>query len=186
MFAFADSSLTALTGQWDRHQSCKYTLEATFVIISQNFLIAHHKCFGRVTIARHNIKLVLWRAIAARVAFYSWPGLMTVAQAAENHGDEWGLTWYFLWEICTSISTWMHSQDSLAAAAEIPSLQASAYEKQGRATITRLVTNFMLQTCEKLHATTRLVDGWCATFQTSVAWNSWRDVWLLHALVYSF
>ena len=59
------SSPTLLPGQWDCHQSCKYTLGATFVIISQNFLIA-----------RHNIKHVLWCAIEARVAFYSRPGLM--------------------------------------------------------------------------------------------------------------
>ena len=31
------SSLTPLPGQWDHRQSCKYTLGATFVIISQNF-----------------------------------------------------------------------------------------------------------------------------------------------------
>ena len=69
------SSLTLLPGQWDRRQSCKYTLGATFVIISQNFLIARHKSFGCATIARHNIKHVLRHAIAARVAYYSRPGL---------------------------------------------------------------------------------------------------------------
>ena len=32
---------------------------------------------------------------------------MAAAQAAENHGDEWDLTWYFLWGIYTSIwKTW--------------------------------------------------------------------------------
>ena len=65
------SSLTPLPGQWDPCQSCKYTSGATFVIISQNFLITRHNSFGRATIARHNIKHILWRAIAARVAFYS-------------------------------------------------------------------------------------------------------------------
>ena len=69
------SSLTPLRAQWDRHQSCKYTLGATFVIISQTFLIARHKPFRRATIARHSLKHVLWRAIAARVAFYSRAGL---------------------------------------------------------------------------------------------------------------
>ena len=69
------SSLTPLPGQWDRRQSCKYTLGATFVIISQKFLIALHKSFARATIAHHNKKQVLWRAIAVRVAFYSRPGL---------------------------------------------------------------------------------------------------------------
>ena len=69
------SSLTPLPGQWDCHQSCKYTVATTFVIISQNFLIAHHKSFGHVTITHHNTKHVLWHLIVARVAFYSWPGL---------------------------------------------------------------------------------------------------------------
>ena len=40
---------------------------------------------------------------------------MAAAQAAENHGDEWGLTWYLRWGIYTSIPTWTHSQNSLAA-----------------------------------------------------------------------
>ena len=31
---------------------------------------------------------------------------MATAQAAENHGDEWGLTWYFRWGIYTSVPTW--------------------------------------------------------------------------------
>ena len=52
---------------------------------------------------------------------------MAAAQAAENHGDEWGLTWYFLWGIYTSIPTWTHSQNSLAAA-EAPSLKISSHE----------------------------------------------------------
>ena len=69
------SSLTLLPGHWDRYQSCKCTLGATFVIISQHFLITRHKSFGRATIARCNVKHVLWLAIAARVAFYSRPDL---------------------------------------------------------------------------------------------------------------
>ena len=75
-FLTARSLLTLLPGQWDRRQSCKYTLGTTFIIIYQNFLIACHKSFGHATIARHNIKHVLWRAIATRVAFYSRPGLL--------------------------------------------------------------------------------------------------------------
>ena len=69
------SSLTLLPGQRDCCQSCKYTLGATFVIISQNFLIARHKSFGCGTIACHNIKHVLWHGIATGVAFYSQSGL---------------------------------------------------------------------------------------------------------------
>ena len=40
---------------------------------------------------------------------------MAVAQAAENHGDEWGLTWYLQWEIYTSTPTCTHSKNLLAA-----------------------------------------------------------------------
>ena len=41
---------------------------------------------------------------------------MAAAKAAENHGDEWGLTWYFQWGIYTSIPNWTHSENSLATA----------------------------------------------------------------------
>ena len=51
-----------------------------------------------------------------------FPWTMAAAQAAENHGDEWGLTWYFLWGIYTSIGTWTHWKNSIAAA-EAPSLK---------------------------------------------------------------
>ena len=40
------SSLTPLPDQWDRCQSSKYTLGATFVIISQNFLIERLNLLG--------------------------------------------------------------------------------------------------------------------------------------------
>ena len=49
---------------------------------------------------------------------------MAAPQAAENHGGEWGLTWYFRWGIYASIPTWTHSQNSQAAA-EAPSLKIS-------------------------------------------------------------
>ena len=51
---------------------------------------------------------------------------MAAAQAAENHGDEWGLTWHFRWAIYPSIPTWTHSQDSQAAA-EALSLKISSH-----------------------------------------------------------
>ena len=59
-------------------------------------------------------RLFLWSAAAA--------------QAAKNHGEEWGLTWYFRWEIYTPIPTWTHSQKSLAAA-EAPNLNISSHGK---------------------------------------------------------
>ena len=49
---------------------------------------------------------------------------MAATQGAENHGDEWGLTWYFLWGIYTSIPTW--TQNSLKTA-EAPSLNISSH-----------------------------------------------------------
>ena len=44
------------------------------------------------------------------------PWNMATAQAAENYGDERGLTWYLRWGIYTSIPTWTNSQNLLAAA----------------------------------------------------------------------
>ena len=41
---------------------------------------------------------------------------MTAVQAAENHGDELGLTWYLRWGMYASISTWTHLLSSLVAA----------------------------------------------------------------------
>ena len=59
-----------------------------------------------------------------RKKWFLWT--MAAAQAAENHGDEWGLTWYFRWGIYTSIPTWTHSQNS-PAAAEALSLKISSH-----------------------------------------------------------
>ena len=47
---------------------------------------------------------------------------MAATQAAENHGDEWGLTWNLQWGVYTSISTWNLSQNSVPAV-EAPSLK---------------------------------------------------------------
>ena len=58
-----------------------------------------------------------------RKKWFLWT--MAAAKAAENHGDEWGLTWYFLWWIYTSMQTWIHPQNSLAA--EAPSLKISSH-----------------------------------------------------------
>ena len=51
---------------------------------------------------------------------------MAAEQAAENDGDEWGLTWQFWRGISTSIPTCTHSQNSLAAA-EALSLKISSH-----------------------------------------------------------
>ena len=44
---------------------------------------------------------------------------MAAAKAPENHGDDWGLTWYFPWGIYKWIPTWTHSQNSLVVAAAL-------------------------------------------------------------------
>ena len=51
---------------------------------------------------------------------------ITAAQAAENYGDEWDVTLYLWWGIYTSVPTWTHSQNSLAAA-EAWSLKISCH-----------------------------------------------------------
>ena len=60
-----------------------------------------------------------------RKKWFLWT--MAAAQAAENHGDQWGLTWYFRWGIYTLIPTWTHSQNSLAAV-EAQSLKISSHQ----------------------------------------------------------
>ena len=52
--------------------------------------------------------------------------IMAAAKAAENHGDERGLTWYFRWGKYTLIPTWTHSQYSLAST-EALSLKLSSH-----------------------------------------------------------
>ena len=49
---------------------------------------------------------------------------MALVQAAENHGNEWGMTWYWWWEIYTSTT---NSQNSVAAAAIAPTLKISSH-----------------------------------------------------------
>ena len=48
-----------------------------------------------------------------RKKWFLWA--LAAAQVPENHGDEWGLTWYLRSGIYTSIPTWIHLQNSLAA-----------------------------------------------------------------------
>ena len=51
---------------------------------------------------------------------------MATGQAAENHGDEWGMTWYLRWGIYTSTPDRTQSQNSLAPA-EALSLKTSSH-----------------------------------------------------------
>ena len=69
----------------------------------------------------HSEDLFCWYK---RKKWFLWT--MAAAQASENHEDEWSLTWYLRWGIYTSIPTWTHSQNSLAAA-EALSLKISSH-----------------------------------------------------------
>ena len=61
---------------------------------------------------------------------------MAAAQVAENHQDEWRLTWYWWRRIYASILTWNYSQN-LPAAAEALRLKISSY-------ISEITTNTIL------------------------------------------
>ena len=50
-----------------------------------------------------------------------YPWIMAAAQASENHGDEWGLTWYFVRDVFIKSFLNPHLKNLLAAA-EAPSL----------------------------------------------------------------
>ena len=51
---------------------------------------------------------------------------MVAVEAAENHGDDSGVTWYLRWGIYTSISTWTHPRNSVAAE-KVPSLKTFSH-----------------------------------------------------------
>ena len=50
---------------------------------------------------------------------------MAGAEAQENYGDEWGLTWYLQWAIYPSIPTW--TSQNLLVTAEALSLKISSH-----------------------------------------------------------
>ena len=60
---------------------------------------------------------------------------MAAAKAAENHGDEWGLTWFLRQGINISIPTWIRQQNSLVAeeplSLKIFSLGNLSYDHKG-------------------------------------------------------
>ena len=99
--------------------------------------------------------ILLWKM----TKWFLWA--MAAAQAAENQGDEWGLTWYFLWGTYTSIPTWTHSQTSLAAA-EAPSLRS-----------TNLPWNISQMIMKTTPISTRTVISY-AMKQGILLWISWK------------
>ena len=74
---------------------------------------------------------------------------MATGQAGKNHWDKWDLTLYLQWRIYTSIPTWTHSQNSLAA--EALSLKISSNGKTSQMTMKtisvsmRIVLNYAMK-----------------------------------------
>ena len=96
----------------------------SFVLLTNSSLAASRTCLQRL-LASLNFTLD-----SKEFCWYKWKKwflfTMAAAQAAENHGNEWGLTWYLWWERYTSTLTWTHSQNSLPAA-ETLSLKISSH-----------------------------------------------------------
>ena len=82
----------------------------SFVLVAYASLAAS-RTFLKQLLACLNLWFIL---LVQRKKWFLWT--MTAAQAAENDGDDWGLTWYLWWDIHKSTPTWTHSQNSLAAA----------------------------------------------------------------------
>ena len=84
-----------------------------------------------------------------RKTWFLWA--MGATQAVENHGDEWGLTWYLRWGIHTSIPTWTHSQNSRATV-EARSLKLFSHETSlDHFRVTNSMDKFLLIFHFKLH-----------------------------------
>ena len=92
----------------------------TFVLLAYASFAASRTFFQQL-LAGLNFRIRFFLLLQTK-KWFLWT--MATAQAAENHGDEWGLTWYFLWGIYTSIPTW--TQNSLKAA-EAASLNISSH-----------------------------------------------------------
>ena len=111
---------------------CQKSQEPSFWEIMDSFvLLAYASLAASRTLLHHLLACLNFTLQSEDLSFwYKWKKwflwTMVAAQAVENHGDEWGLTWYFLCGIHTSIPTWTHSQNSLAAA-EAPSLKISSH-----------------------------------------------------------
>ena len=76
--------------------------------------------------------LLAYASLAASRTILQWLlaclNFMAAAQAAENRGHEWELTWFFWWGIYTSIPKRTHSQSSRAVG-EALSLRISSQGK---------------------------------------------------------
>ena len=100
---------------------------------------------------------------------------MAAAQVAENHEDEWGLTWYFLWGRYTSIPTCTHWQNSLAEA-EAPSLKISSHGSsqmitKTTPTSTRIVISYAMKRGIPLWIWWKINSNW----DNMIRISQWRE-----------
>ena len=86
-----------------------WELMDSFILFAYASLVASRTLLQRL-LACLNFTLELedLSFLHKRKKWFLWT--MAAAQAAENYGDEWGLTWCFQSGIYTSIPTWTHSQ----------------------------------------------------------------------------
>ena len=109
---------TLLTIRLKSQEPCFWEVIDSFV------LLAYAGLAGSRTLLQWLLACLKFILESENLSFwYKWKKwflwTMAAAQAAENHGDAWCLTCYFLSEIYTSIPTWTQSPNSVAAEAPI-------------------------------------------------------------------
>ena len=98
---------------------------------------------------------------------------MAAVQAAETHGDEWGLTPYFLWGIYTWIPTWTHSQNWLAAAEDIlPWKNISQMITKTISISTRIVISYAMKRGIPLWIWWKVSENWD---NNMIRTSQWRE-----------
>ena len=85
-------------------------------VMGSRVLLAHASLAASKTLLQQLLACLIFTLESEDLSFwYKWKKLflwiMAAAQAVENHGDVWCLTWCFLWGIYTSVPTWTHSQN---------------------------------------------------------------------------
>ena len=92
-----------------------------FVRFKNPFVTINSLLKLRMSLFSNTADIFLWCMLSR---WFPWA--MAATSAAKNHGGERWLTWYSWWGIYTSISTWIHLQNS-AAASETPSLKICSH-----------------------------------------------------------
>ena len=99
---------------------------------------------------------------------------MTAAQAAENHGDESGLTWYLRWGIYRSILTWTHSKDSLSLKIGILPWKISRMIPKTVPISTRIVISYAIKQCIPFWVWQKISGNWDNNMINMIRIFQWR------------